>query len=376
MRGGRGTEGLMDAEFLHTFFARAADWFRRAVAWPGDAWARRRASGALAETEDRRFEDDYAVHYSPGLTKPPDVGRPFFLKPLGRVRGGVVLVHGYMAAPLEVRALGEHLRGAGFAVYGVRVTGHGTAPEDLAGQSVAAWVAAVERGCDVVRALTDTLAVGGFSMGGCLALLAAARRPEQVRAVFTICSPLRLRSSSARLAPSLLGLNTILKRFGAARPSLEYVDNHPENAHINYTRNPLAGVRELLDVMSETGRCLSRVTAPALVVQASDDPTVHPDSAPVLFAGLGSAEKELTVFQRTRHGIVNGDGSDAVHDRVAAFLRQTLVQRPSPGAVLMEKAFPKPESTVDAGSLTIEADSGPEDAPVEEDEALRTLPSG
>lgn len=366
----------MDAEFLHTFFARVADWFRRAVVWPGEAWGRRRASGALAETEDRRFEEEYAVHYSPGLTKPPDVGRPFFLKPLGRVRGGVVLVHGYMAAPLEVRALGEHLRGAGFAVYGVRVAGHGTAPEDLAGQSVAAWVAAVERGCDVVRALTDNLAVGGFSMGGCLALLAAARRPEQVRAVFTICSPLRLRTYSARLAPSLLGLNTLLKRFGAARPSLEYVDNHPENTHINYTRNPLAGVRELLDVMYETSRCLSRVTAPALVVQASDDPTVHPDSAPALFAGLGSAEKELTVFQRTRHGIVNGDGSDAVHDRVAAFLRQTLVQRPSPGAVLMEKAFPKPESTVDAGSLTIEADSGPEDAPVEEDEALRTLPSG
>ncbi|HOC71568.1 MAG TPA: alpha/beta hydrolase, partial [Candidatus Hydrogenedentes bacterium] len=114
----------------------------------------------------------------------------------------------------------------------------------------------------------------------------------------------------------------------------------------------------------------------ALVVQASDDPTVRPDSAPALFAGLGSAEKELTVFQRARHGIVNGDGSAAVHDRVAAFLRQTLVQRPSPGAVLMEKAFPKPESTVDAASLTIEADSGPEDESAEEDEALHTLPSG
>lgn len=315
--------------------------------------------GLLAR-EDADFEDTYARNYMPGLTKPPEVGRPFFLKPWGRVRGGVVLSHGYMAAPLEVRALGEHLRRAGYAVYGVRLAGHGTAPQDLSARAWSDWYASVERGCGVINAFTDNLILGGFSTGGCLALIGAARMPDRVRAVFSVCAPLHVRNFSIRFAPSLVGLNSLLKRFGAARPGWDYVENHPENRHINYTRNPLTGVRELVGVMAETERILPEVTAPALVVQGSEDTTVHPDSGPEIFAKLGSAQKELTILARNRHGIVNGEGSEDVFSRVAGFLRQAAPGRSWRGVLVLPRLHESPKPSAVEAALTPELEAVPD----------------
>ena len=289
------------------------------------AMARRRARQALLEEDLHAFEDAYARHYVPGETKPPDVGRPFLLRPRRlRPRGGVVLAHGFLAAPLEVRALGEALCRAGYAVYGVRLAGHGTAPEDLAPRPWEEWHASLERGVSILETLTDHIALCGFSIGGCLALIGAARLSKRVRAVVSICAPLYVRRYSIRLVPSIVGINSLLRRVGAERFRWEYVENHPENQHINYVRNPLTAAKELVTIMAETERLLPTITIPALVIQASRDTTVHPDSGPDIFGRLGSPHKELTIFERGRHGIVNGAGSAEVFARVDQFLGQSL----------------------------------------------------
>lgn len=280
--------------------------------------------------EDRRvFEEDYARFFNPKLSKSPDVGRPFLLRPLW-VRGGVVLAHGYMAAPLEVRALAEYLYQRGYVVYGVRLKGHGTSPEDLAQSRWEDWYEAVSHGHAIVRTFTDQVFVGGFSTGGCLALIAAARKPRHLRGVFSICAPLKLQNYSVRLAPSLVTLNSLLRRFGRNRESWEYVDNFPENKHINYTRNPLTGVSQLVEVMDAMDACLPDVKIPALVVQGSKDPTVNPASGTLIFDQMGSVRKELAVFERERHGIINGDGATEIFDRVYHFLRRAgaIVSKP------------------------------------------------
>lgn len=289
------------------------------------ALARRRARQALVEEDLRAFEDAYARHYVPGETKPPEVGRPFLLRPRRlRPRGGVVLAHGFLAAPLEVRALGEALCRAGYAVYGVRLAGHGTAPEDLAPRPWEEWHASLERGVSILETLTDRVALCGFSIGGCLSLLGAARMSERVSAVVSICAPLYVRRYSIRLVPSIVGINSLLRRVGVDRFRWDYVENHPENQHINYVRNPLTAAKELVTIMAETERLLPTITIPALVIQASRDTTVHPDSGPDIFGRLGSPRKELTIFERGRHGIVNGEGSDEVFARVEQFLGQSL----------------------------------------------------
>ncbi|MFP4502700.1 MAG: alpha/beta hydrolase [Candidatus Hydrogenedentota bacterium] len=283
----------------------------------------RRVRDGLVAADLQQFEQDYARHYNPVLSKAPDVGRPFFLKPL-RVRGGILLTHGYMAAPLEVRALADYLYQKGYAVYGVRMAGHGTAPDDLANCDWEAWYAAVNRGYAVLQTLTDRIVVSGFSTGGCLALMAAARKGHRVQACVPICAPLQVRNSSIRLASPLVTVNSLLKRMGNAgtRMRREYVDNAPENPHINYTKNPIAALKQLVDLMHATQALLGKIDVPTLVMQASDDPTVVPTSAEQIFTGIATKEKELTVFARERHGIINGDGCEDLFERFHHWLER------------------------------------------------------
>lgn len=281
------------------------------------------------------FEEDYARYYDPTLSKGPSVGRPFLFQPV-RARAGVVLIHGYMAAPLEVRALGEYLRHHGYVVYGVRLKGHGTSPEDLAQRNWQEWYDSIQRAYAAVRTLTDHVAICGFSMGGLLALLAGARKGPSLRAVVSICAPLQVRNSSVRFVPSLVAVNSIMKRIGTTRMTLEYIDNDPENRHINYTKNPLAGVKQLVEVMNEAQDALERIHLPLLVIQGSKDPTVNPISGQSIFDRTATAHKELVVLERDRHGIVNGEGSDEVFERVYHFLERVrtrgVLQAPVPVA--------------------------------------------
>lgn len=282
----------------------------------------------LVRLDRREFEEDYARYYEPDECKPPWVGRPFLLKPW-RIRGGVVLAHGYMAAPLEIRALAEHLCRAGYAVYGVRLKGHGTAPEDLEQRQWEDWYASLNRGYAVIRTMTNHVVLGGFSTGGCLALLAGAYKPAHIKAVFTICAPLHIKSYSIRLVPSIITVNTLLKRFGQQQYAKEFVENNPENKHINYTRNPLRGVRQLTEIMNVAAETLPQVQQPTLVIQASKDTTVNPASGAQIFEGLGTTDKQLTLFERARHGIINGEGSPEVFTQVEQFLYRTHKQAQS-----------------------------------------------
>lgn len=286
----------------------------------------RRIREIFLEEDARYFEEDYAAYYQPGESKDPEIGRPFFLKPR-RPKAGIVLAHGYMAAPAEVRALAEYFYARGYAVYGVRLRGHGTAPEDLAERAWEDWYHSFNRGYAIIKSVTDHIIAGGFSTGACLALLAAARKGAKLQAVFSICAPLQVSNYSIRLVPSIVTLNAVLRRLGQSRESWEYVVNEPENRHINYERNPLRGVNELVRLMDSTERALPEVQVPALVVQASGDPIVHPESAQQIFEKLGSPFKELVLIERDRHGIVNGAGREDVFSHLAHFLGRAPAHR-------------------------------------------------
>ena len=57
---------------------------------------------------------------------------------------GCVLLHGFTAAPKEMRPLGDYLAARDITVRGVRYAGHGTSPQDLARTTWRDWVASAE----------------------------------------------------------------------------------------------------------------------------------------------------------------------------------------------------------------------------------------
>ena len=282
-------------------------------------WIRRNVRDRLVRDAVEEFRADYRQHHIEGESKAMEVGMPFLVK--GRSdRLGVVLCHGYMAAPLEVRELAAFLGRLGFWVYAPRLRGHGTSPQDLAQRSYQDWLRSVDRGYAIMASICRKVVAGGFSTGAGLVLHLAAR-VEALAGVFAVSAPMRLRDFNARFAPAVDMWNRLMDRASRTGAKMEFVENRPENPHINYSRNPVSGVREIERLMDDLDPRLGGIETPALVVQSSNDPVVDPRGSEKVFKKIGSRDKKYVLFSMNRHGILLGEDSEKVHQVVGDFLR-------------------------------------------------------
>jgi esterase/lipase/1-acyl-sn-glycerol-3-phosphate acyltransferase len=283
-------------------------------------WIKKKVADLLMEQAVEEYRDDYHKFYVPDESKPIEVGMPFILKGKSK-RIGILLSHGYMAAPLEVKELAVYLSTIGFWVYVPRLKGHGTSPDDLSTRSFQDWIASVDRGYAIISSICQNVVVGGFSTGAGLALDLAARVKE-VAAVFAIAAPMRLMDFSSKFAPAVDVWNRLMDRAHRVGPKKEFVENKPENPHINYLRNPISGVRELERLMDHLEPKLPDLNVPALIVQSRRDPVVDPKGSRQIFESLGTKEKEYRLFNFDRHGILLGDGAHRVHKAIGEFIKQ------------------------------------------------------
>jgi esterase/lipase len=223
-----------------------------------------------------------------------------------------------------MRPLANFLHHQGCTVYGPRLRGHGTSPEDLAGRTWEDWLTSVERGYLILATTCRDVVLGGFSMGSGLALSVAACNLPKVRAVFAINPPAKLRKKSARLVPAVALWNRLVDRISTAPNHLHFIPNDPENPDINYSRNPVTGLNQLMELMDRVAERLEEITVPTLVIQGSEDPIVHPEGTDDLYQRLGARDKEMTIFPTSRHVIIRGEGSQRVFTRVWQFISDRL----------------------------------------------------
>jgi esterase/lipase/1-acyl-sn-glycerol-3-phosphate acyltransferase len=287
------------------------------LCWQPGFWLKRKIVRMLMKRALDDFDRDYDAFFSSDTSKARDVCRPFLIKG-DRRRVGVVLAHGYMAAPEEVRGLATYLGKMGFWVYAPRLKGHGTAPEDLAACTYQDWIESMDAGYAIISNLCHRVIAGGFSTGAGLALDLAQRVPA-VAGAFAVSTPLRLQDMAARFVPAVDMWNRFMARFNLDEAQKTFVDNHPENPHINYFKNPISGVRELERLMSSLEPRLPQITTPTLVVQSREDPVVNPKGTEKIFNLLGSTDKQLVLFNFQRHGILLGEGADRVYRTIGDF---------------------------------------------------------
>jgi esterase/lipase len=284
-----------------------------------EALAGRLADG-IASWDRRLYRDDRAASGCERGGRSD--GAPYVLR--GRQpQVGVVLSHGFLAAPEETRPLAEHLNECGCTVYGVRLRGHATTPEDLAATPWEAWLRSFLRGYAVLRQRCDEIVFGGFSTGGLISLLAAAECDgEHLVGTFAVNTPSRLRYVNARLAPAAQFCNTLFDLCNRSEAGVRYVDSQPENPAINYTRIPVAGLHQLGLMMDHCRARLDAVRCPVHLIHADADPVVAPRSSELVYARLGTERKRIEHVDFDRHVIVRGPGCESVFRSIHGFVSE------------------------------------------------------
>ena len=252
-------------------------------------------------------------------------GRPFLL-PNWRRKTGVVLVHSYLAVPEELRELAVYLRKQGYWVYASRLPGHGTSAEDLAERSYREWVEAVENGYALMSCICDRVVVGGVGVGGNLALDLAARVPG-VAGVFAVCPARDLQDYSTKFMPGIDVWNRLLQRMRRGEKASDFYNFNYGNPHVNYPRNPVAGIREVGDLLENIEDRYKDIQQPVLIVQMDTNPVVDPKGSKELYDEIGSRRKEFVLLSENRHALVYGEASGKVLRKIAAFIAEIVAQQ-------------------------------------------------
>lgn len=277
----------------------------------------------LHKQEKRRYEKDYEAYgYGDDLER-KSFGKPFLL-PGYRRKIGVVLIHSYLAAPEEVKSLAHHLWRSGVWIYAPRLPGHGTSSKDLARHTQEEWLEAVENAYVMMSSICEKVVLAGVSVGASLALDVASRAPH-VAGVIGICPPLKLQDYSHNFMPAIDVWNRVVKKIRRtdSDPFFEFVADNP---HVNYRRNPFAGIREVGRLLESVEGRLSKVEVPALIIQADNDPIVNVKSGRKVFQRIGSKDKQYSLFNFDRHVIINGDGAGRVHSNISNFIKHLLTK--------------------------------------------------
>ena len=249
--------------------------------------------------------------------------RPYLLLPNGQTRFacGVLLVHGFLASPAELRELGEKFAALGYAVMGVRLAGHGTSPHELQKRKWTDWLASVRRGYEVLAPFCEQVITVGFSTGGALSAIHAADQPEKLQGLVLAGTPLKFRNRNLMFVPLLYGANKLMGWMPSAQEMLSFRVNESEHPDINYRNIPIGGLHQLRQAVAEMQRRLPDVKCPTLILQGDGDQVVDPASANMIRRiATNVTEMDVQMLESTRHGIVNED-IDGAHDRIIDFVK-------------------------------------------------------
>ena len=258
-------------------------------------------------------------HAINGVETATEPGEPYLLMPKSPKALGVVVVHGFLASPAELRSLGTALYQRGFPVLGVRLSGHGTSPWDLRERTWQDWLATIERGYEIMSGLSQRVCLLGFSLGGSLALRFAAEAPARLAGVAAVSAPVKLRNKNLVFVPMIHGANRLAEWTSSLEGVMPFRLNESERPDINYRHIPIRALYELRRAIDELNRNLVKVTCPAAILQGTGDQVVDPKSAQIIFDKIGSSEKLLHWIESECHGVLSED-IDGSYEKIISFV--------------------------------------------------------
>ena len=235
----------------------------------------------------------------------------FFMKGASH---GALLIHGFTGNPAELLLLGEYLHSKKFTILGIRLAGHGTNERDLLRMTREDWINSVLDGFSILSGCCDKISVIGHSMGSLLALnLSLLRKFNQL---VTMAAPIFIDES--------LNLNLLPPRemcqdkYARKRP--RNLINVPAAANYTYRKMPLISIHELVDLIADIKKNLSKVIVPIMILHGKEDHTAKIESANYIFDNVASIQKQLHLIDSMGHLLPLKEGREEIFELIANFL--------------------------------------------------------
>lgn len=131
---------------------------------------------------------------------------------------GVLLIHGLNTSPYSMMQVAKDLNQQCFTVYSPLLSGHGTAPADLAHIKLERWESSINHFVKLLKTEAQNVYLGGVSLGGALAISHALSNPDDVAGLIVFDAALSI-SSLATFGPII----RIFKPWWSERPELNFI---------------------------------------------------------------------------------------------------------------------------------------------------------
>jgi carboxylesterase len=244
----------------------------------------------------------------------PD-SEPYFL-PGGTI--GCLLMHGFTAMPEEMRPLGDFLASNGITVYGVRLAGHATHPRDLKRIRWPDWLDNVEDGLALISRVCTRNVLIGQSMGGMIALTAAAR--YEISAVVALSTPYGSPPGERLIDRMRMLLRPTIRKNVERFPSNHPLHHRRELNYPAYPEFPSRILGELNGLAVGMVAALPQVRVPALLIHSRADHSVPFACLQSKYDKLGSPHKEMLALDGMDHSLVRDPQRQQVFDAILQFV--------------------------------------------------------
>lgn len=241
---------------------------------------------------------------------------PFFSDGTPDARGrrvGVLLSHGFTGSPASMVPWGRFLADRGYAVSVPVLPGHGTTWQDMVPTRYEDYYATLSAELDALQARCDVVVVAGLSMGGCLALTLAERRPDDLAGLILVNPAVASTNKQLLLLPVMKHL---VKAFPAIGNDIKKqgVDEHA------YPKTPLKPLASMVAAWKQIRADLPRVTAPVLLFRAAEDHVVDPSSAQIILDGVSSTDATERVLTESYHVATLDNDAETIFAESLAFI--------------------------------------------------------
>ena len=247
---------------------------------------------------------------------------------------GCLLIHGFTGTPYEMRGLGTFLsQEFGYTVSGPALAGHATRVEDCASTTWHDWYASVETAYHELQDHCTRIFAIGLSLGGALVLHLAEH--QALAGVVAVSAPIYIKPPYEfwfRTFPFLFRVFPYIDKINSEDDTQ---DPAVRAKHPGYARTPTRAARSLiLDLLPHVRADLVTIQTPTLLLQSCGDHTIPPDSMPIIYEALGTADKRQVWLDRGGHLVLE----DYDHDRAFQLIGDFITRQLTPVESLAERA--------------------------------------